>query len=235
MGYNPAIPQANDYLSITQKQTLANYSQMYIQFRNDHVMFDAAEDTNRGKHKKLTFIEQSGDQTTAATDFAWYAKNDAGAPELYGRSESDGTVFKWTKLGRISPALRLEAYVIFDLEGNIIQDKAGNDLKYNVTSVVPAQPLFNGKNVRDDWNVNFENNISTQNYFWVLSAFYGELNEIGNVEDNPFVSTVPYMFGTYGSAISQSKIRVMTKSINGLSTAAQRHTKLVHVQIYTVA
>lgn len=235
MVFNPNIPQASDFVSITQKQALTNYSQMYIQFGFDHVTFDAATDTDRGKHKKLTFPEQSGDPTTAANDYTWYTKNDSGAPELYARGESNGTVVKWTKGARVSPSLRLEAYVLFDLEGNILKNKDNEELKYNITSVVPASPLFNGKNVRDDWIVTFENNITTDKFFWVITPFYRAFTESFNFEDSAFDVTVPYMFGTYANAITNQMIRIMTKTVSGLSTAAQRHTGLVHLQVYTLA
>jgi hypothetical protein len=234
MGYNPSIPQASDFISLTQNQVLANYSQMYIQFANDHVMFDADEDVNRGKHKKLTLVEQSGDQTTAATDFAWYAKNDAGAPELYGRSESDGTVFKWTKLGRVSPALRLEAYVLFDSQGNIIEDKNGNNLSYNVSSITIPNALINGINIIDDWIVNFETSLSTSSPFWVVNGFYGPSQAFPSAV-NLFTSTTPYMFGTYANAISSTQFRIMTKNVNGSSTPSNLLTKLIQLQVYTVA
>lgn len=234
MGYNPLIPQANDFISVTQKQALANYSQMYIQFGNDHIMFDASEDVNRGKHKKLTFVEQSGDQTTGANDFAWYAKNDSGAPELYGRSESDGTVFKWTKLGRVSPALRLEAYVIFDSQGNIIENQDGDNLSYNVSSITIPNALVDGVNIIDDWIVNFENNLSTSSPFWVVNGFYGPSLSFPSAV-NLFTSTTPYMFGTYANAISATQFRIMTKNVNGSANPSNFLTKLIQLQVYTVA
>lgn len=47
-----------------------------------------AGDGDDGKHKKLTFIEQGSDPTTAAAEQAWYAKSTG----LYHRGVSDGTV-----------------------------------------------------------------------------------------------------------------------------------------------
>lgn len=234
MGYNPSIPQTNDYVSLTQKQALINFTEINRQYQFDHVNLTNAVDVDRGKHKKVTFSEQSGDQTTGATDYAAYAKDDSGQPSLYGRPESDGTVYKWTSNGVVAPALRLEAFVIFDIEGNIITNQDNVPLQKNITSVVPASPLFNGKNVRDDWIVTFENAISTDKFFWVITPFYGALTSSFNFEDIGFDSTVPYMFGTYAQAVTANMIRIMTKTVSGLSTAAQRHTFLVHLQVYTV-
>jgi len=234
MGYNPSIPQPNDFISQTQKQVLINYTEINRQYQFDHVPLTDSVDINRGKHKKVTFAEEAGDQTTGATDYAAYAKDDSGQPSLFGRPESDGTVYKWTSSGVVAPALRLEAFVIFDIEGNIIKNEENVELKSNVTTVVPASPLFSGKNVRDDWIVTFENNITTDKFFWVISPFYGALNSGFNFEDSAFDSTTPYMFGTYAQAVTASQIRIMTKTVSGLSTAAQRHTFLVHLQVYTV-
>lgn len=233
MSFQPNIPQASDFVSLTQKQALTNYSQIYIQFGFDHVTFDAAEDANRGKHKKLTFPEQSSDPSTDANDYTWYTKNDSGAPELYGRGESDGTVVKWTKGARASPALRLEAYVLFDSQGNILKNKSNEELKFNVSSITIPNPLVNGFNIRDDWVVNFENNITTDKFFWVVNGFYGpgpSPNLVGL-----YGITVPYMFGTYSSAITNSMIRIITKDTNGLNLGALALTKIIQLQVYTIA
>jgi len=234
MGFNASIPQANDFISQTQKQVLINYTEINRQYNFDHVSLTDSVELDRGKHKKVTFQEQSGDQTTGATDYAAYTKNDGSQPSLYGRPESDGTVYKWTSSGHVAPALRLEAFVIFDIEGNILKNEENVELQNNIASVVPASPLVNGKNVRDDWIVSFTNNITTDKYFWVISPFYGLRNSSINFEDSLFDSTVPYMFGTYAQAVTAAQIRIMTKTINGLFTAAQRHTYLVQLQVYTV-
>jgi len=234
MTYNPSIPQPNDFISQTQKQALINYSEINLQYAFDHVSLTDSVDLNRGKHKKVTFQEQSGDQTTGATDYAAYSKDDSGQPSLYGRPESDGTVYKWTSSGHVAPALRLEAFVIFDQEGNILKNKDEVELKMNVDTVVPSQPLFNGRNVRDDWTVTFENNITTDKFFWVITPFYWAFTESFNFEDSAFDSSTPYMFGTYAQAVTAGMIRIMTKTVSGLSTAAQRHTGLIHLQVYTV-
>lgn len=162
-----------------------------------------------------------------------YTKDTSGVPELYFRPQSDGIVFRATSAGNIAPALRLRAFAIFDLEGNILMDQEGNSLSSNVSEIQIPNPLVNGKNVRDDWIVKFETAMPDTNYFWCISAFYGPFGAAG--DDNLITSTVPYQFGTYADAIKTTQIRVMTKNVNGLSTASQRLTKIVHVQIYTVA
>lgn len=231
MSYDPSVPQAGDFISVSQVDFLQNFNTFQTIFERDHIPPTDGMEVNRGKHNKVLFSEQSSNPTTSANSYTIYTKDLSGQPELYGREESDGTVVKWTKTGRLSPSLRLEAFVIFDTDGNILKNPNDEELKYNISGITIPNPLVNGRNVRDDWIVEFENNISTVNYFWVIGAFYG--NSVN--EQSLFTSTVPYMFGNYGDAITTSQFRLMTKNINGLSTASQLLTKVIQVQIFTVA
>jgi len=151
MSYNPAIPQPGDFISVSQVDILHNYNAIFNIFGRNHKSLDDGMESERGKHFKIGFSEQSSDPYTAASEMSLYTKNLSGVPELYARDESDGTVFRVTKAGRLSPAFRLEAYVIFDTDGNILKNPNDEELKYNVTEITIPNPLFNGKNVRDDW------------------------------------------------------------------------------------
>jgi len=234
MSYNPNVPQTGDFISVSQVDFLQNFNALSSIFERNHNPLEDGMESERGKHFKVGFSEQSGDPTTSANVFSIYTKDNAGIPELYGREENDGTVYRWTKNGRLSPSLRLEAYVIFDIDGNILKNPNGEELKYNVSEITIPNPLFNGRNVRDDWIVVFENNISTDKYFWVIGAFYG-IPGSPVFEQSLFTSTTPYKFGSYGDAVQTGQFRLMTKNINGLSTASQLITKVIQVQIFTVA
>jgi len=225
MSYNTSIPQPGDFISVSQEGILQNFSIIETVFSNNHVSLQDGMIVDRGKHEKVGFSEQSGDPITTGDTYAVYTKDDAGSPEVYARLENNGSVYKWTKAGRLSPGLRLEAYVIFDEKGNILKNPNDEQLSYNVTSVTQNTPN------RDDWTIAFTNNISTANYFWCIGAFYGP----SVLEQSVFTVTTPYMFGTYADAIKVNEFRCMTKNINGLSTASQRMTKVVQVQIFTVA
>lgn len=231
--YNPSIPQASDFLSQSQKQFLKNNSEIARQFAFDHVPLDDPEDLDRGKHKKLVFKEQSSDQTTGATDYGMYTKDTSGSPEVYLRPESDGTPYKFTNGGLPSPGLKLRAAVLFDNQGNILKDKQNEPIAFNVNSITIPNPLSGGLNVQDDWIVNFESDIGTDAYFWVVNGFYGP--PTNQIQSSLFTVTTPYLFGSYSDAIKSGSIRIMTKNINGQSTPTLLFTKIVQVQIYTVA
>lgn len=236
MSYNPSIPQPNDFLSVSQTQISRNFSIIGQQFSFDHVSLDDAADEFRGRHKKVTYVEQSADPTTAANDYSLYTKDDSGLPELYGRNESDGTVVKWTKNGRVSPALRLEAFVLFDRDTNILKNEDGTPLSYNIGSITAATPLVNGKVFQDDWIVSFASNISTANYFWLITAFYkptGNSLVPGNL--NAINTTQPKRSAAYGTYVTNSSIRIETKVTGNNANAAIGQSLILQLQVYTVA
>ena len=236
MSYNPSIPQANDFLSGSQIQIQRNFSIIGSQFSFDHVSLDDAADEFRGLHKKVTYVEQSSDPATAANDYTLYTKDVSGVPELYGRNESSGTIVKWTKNGRVSPALRLEAFVLFDRDTNILKNESGEALSYNISSITAATPLVNGKVFQDDWIVNFSTNISTPNYFYLITAFYrptGSSIVPGNL--NAINTTQPKRSATYGTYVTNSSIRIETKVTGNGSNAAIGQSLILQLQVYTVA
>lgn len=243
MGYNPNIPQANDFISQTQKDILRNYQEINLQFGFDHVMITSA-DADRGKHKHVTFEEQSGDPTTIADEVAFYTKDVSGQPELYLAPESAATVVQATKSGQLIPGLRVEASVTFDSQGNIIEEPTDElneegepirrQLAFNVTSVVPGQPLINGINIHDDYIITFTNNISTVNYFWVVGWALGP--------------TVPALFQTkpvvyhprnsasYATSVTDGMLRLTGYQLNDSVTPKTSigRTSRLNVIIYTV-
>lgn len=64
----------------------------------DHV-YGGASDSDSGKHKKITLVEQGSDPTTAANEAAIYAKDVSGVTELFWRAPSNGTVTQMTVNG----------------------------------------------------------------------------------------------------------------------------------------
>jgi len=92
MTFNPAIPQPNDLLSISQGDLLTNFSQTNTIFAVNHYEFNHATVADRGKHKFCSFPEQAADPSTAANEIALYTKDNGGATSLYYREESDGDV-----------------------------------------------------------------------------------------------------------------------------------------------
>jgi len=229
LSYNPNIPQAGDFTSVTQKQILTNFSNINTQFAFDHVGFLDAVDIDRGKHNKITLPEQSVDPTTAADDNTIYSKVSSGQTDLFSRDESDGTVIKWTNQGVILQALKQEAFVIFDRSGNILKTQDNVEIKNNVSSITK-----NGSSLIDDWTVNFETNISTDKYFWVLSSVF---NVSDNFLNSPFGTTVPFKSATYADSVTAASFRIVTVDLQSAlsgNPATVALTQLLNLQIYTV-
>lgn len=89
MSYNPNIPQATDFLSVSQEDLLTNFTQVDNLFGQDHEKFSAG--SNQGKHNKSTYLEQSSPPSTATNEGAIYTKDISSATQLFFRDESDGT------------------------------------------------------------------------------------------------------------------------------------------------
>lgn len=93
MTYNPSIPQPTDIPSQSQAQFLTNFTQLNTIFAEDHVTFNDASASNRGKHNKSTYVGGT-DPTTAAGEIAVYSKSVTSGVELFMRDQSSGTVIQ---------------------------------------------------------------------------------------------------------------------------------------------
>lgn len=100
--YNPNIPQPTDQLAASQPSLLNNFGAIQAMLDVNHVDFAAA---GAGKHYFIEFPAQSGDQVTAAAEVGMYSKTStlSGAPELYIRKQSNGTVIEFTSAAAASP------------------------------------------------------------------------------------------------------------------------------------
>lgn len=94
MTFNPNIPQANDIISSSQPQILTNFSQLNTLFGIDHVEYNNATAANRGKHTKITYVQQGADPATLVSELALYTKNVGGVPKLFIREQTNGTVYQ---------------------------------------------------------------------------------------------------------------------------------------------
>lgn len=139
MTYNPNIPAANDLISVSQLDLLNNFQSLNSQFgtSGDHVALDAASDN--GKHKKSTYIEQSGDPTTAANEGAIYSKESSltSQTEMYFRRESSGTVIEWTsRLAATNGWTRLPSGILLKWGTDT---KTGNDtVTFPTAATIPV-------------------------------------------------------------------------------------------------
>ena len=91
MTFNPSIPQANDIISSSQPQILTNFTQLNTLFGIDHIEYDNATAANRGKHNKITFIQQAADPAPPAGEIALYTKNVGGTPRLFIQEQAPGS------------------------------------------------------------------------------------------------------------------------------------------------
>jgi len=224
MVFKANIPQPTDIISQSQLDISSNYQAAYEIYGKpntenenigDHVALNDSNEDDRGAHKKLTLNEQSSDPSTLVNEMGLYSKETNGKSEIYYRQESDGDVSQITDNGGISVGgLVLRAYVAFDFQGKIIEverlDSEGDKIKvpvsYNVTNVTPNQALVQGKNIKADWNINFTDNLPTDDYFWVLQSFNDPLFSILS---NKVVQAQPYNSATYSDTVTTSHFRAV--------------------------
>ncbi len=91
MAFDKTKPAASSTLRVSNPEILANFAALETTIDGDHDL-----STPAAGHDKVTFNEQSGDQTTAANEMAIYTKDVGTAPGVYIRPESDGTVVQLT-------------------------------------------------------------------------------------------------------------------------------------------
>ncbi len=89
MSFSPNIPMVGDFLSISQKQMIANFQAINAALFTDHVGLTAVD--NVGQHNALTLRPQGSDPTTGADQCALYNKLVSTVPQLFFRSNSDAT------------------------------------------------------------------------------------------------------------------------------------------------
>jgi hypothetical protein len=82
MSYNPSIPNATDFLSVSQGQIKTNFGQLNTVFGKDHVPFDSTP--NGGLHNHVTIPNVSTDPTLSGNTIEMYMKalTGIGAPFL---------------------------------------------------------------------------------------------------------------------------------------------------------
>lgn len=96
MSYLTTIPNATDFLAISQKQLLANYQAIFNTFSKNHVVLNSVTNTI-GHHTAFTMPRQASDPTTLANQIAFYNKFDANTvPQLFFRPPSNQTPIQMT-------------------------------------------------------------------------------------------------------------------------------------------
>jgi len=254
MVYRANIPQSTDFISTSQINLINNfesvndiYGKTPIENENvgDHVPLTTAQEDERGGHKKTTLIEQSSDSTTLVDELGLYSKDNSDITELYYREESDGTVNQVTDQGGIIVGgLVLRAYVLFDLNGNIIEverldeedEKIQVPVSFNIRSIVLNTPPFQGVVNFTDYTINFTNSLPTADYMWILQSFN---DNVFTQLTNPVVSAQPMNDGTYSNVVTANAFRAFGYNMFKTTVANQspvigRFDRIIF-QAYTVA
>jgi hypothetical protein len=96
MTYDPLIPAANEIISVSQPKILENFTQLNTIFGIDHVEYNNLIAANRGKHTKVTYVQQSGDPATGptVTEIQIYTKDVAGTPRIFVRRLGVGNIYQ---------------------------------------------------------------------------------------------------------------------------------------------
>ena len=188
MTYTRGEPNRNDQGLASQPKLLANNDGIDDIFGVDHYMFSSTAN-DRGKHKGVRFKDQTaiGDPTTAADEFALYAKEDSDSEiELFVRRPDNGTIYQLTKDNALFTGIFPAAAVNFEPDTTI-------QSQYNVASITDDGV---GK-----FTVNFTTPLPDANYEWDIQAMGSDLI-ISGVRSN----------ATYSNSITDSLIKLEFKS-----------------------
>lgn len=191
--FDPAIPQPTDVLSDSQSDLLTNFGQLNTQFSVNHVAFDDGS-SDKGKHKFVTFVEQAAAPTTIGDEYALYALDSNGQPELYAQPERSTSGYQITKEGILYLGITPAAAVNFNNAGTI----QGSAL--NVSSV--SKPGATARFV-----INFTTPMPNNSYFWSISGFGPTSTETvyGQPTNDP----------TYGNSVKTTSLSVDFKNRSG--------------------
>jgi len=203
MTFGPNEPIAKDILSVSQPKLQTNSSQLNTVFSVDHVALDDAG-ANKGKHKKLTFVEQADDPETLADEYALFAKETAGSAEVWARPESNGTAYQLTKAGNLYLGIIPFVAVNFDNDGMVQGSSIGLDA---------GTPITTG--ATGEFTLNFNAAVTTvlagsADYFWNISGFRNSDNLcFGQVENT----------ATYSNSATDTflKIKFVSQNNNGVN------------------
>lgn len=188
MVFKANIPQGTDFISQSQRDMIGNFESVddiwgKRQDANvgDHVPLTNAKIDDFGKHKKTTLVEQALAPGTGANEVAYYSKAVNSSSEIFYEEQSAAAEIQLTSNRKlIQGGIVLEAFVMFDFNGNIIEnereDENGNVLKvplsFNITDIT--------KNDGSDWVINFTTPITTEDYIWVTQSM-NRSNQLGNI------------------------------------------------------
>jgi hypothetical protein len=125
VAYSNNIPLATDRIKDSQEPIRQNFSGIDTFINVNHVGFDLA---NEGKHKHVSFPEQSSSPTTAANEVALFSRESTltSVAELVIRKESDGDVVEFTSAGKATAGwTRLPSGILLKWSSGLITAASG--------------------------------------------------------------------------------------------------------------
>lgn len=209
MTFDPNIPQPEDDMSLSQGDLLTNFSDLNIVYGSsgDHVALNAA--TDRGKHKKVTFVSQGNDPDTDSpatleNELALFALEEGTDTELYLRKESNGTVNQITKNGNLFVNF-IPVFAINMDNSLTVHNSFNYDSGTGVTRLSggsAAHFKFPFSNAVTD-----PSGATTNNYLFTANAF----DTTGN---NPVIGQVPND-SNYGNQVGNNFINIIFRNHKG--------------------
>lgn len=92
-------PLATSRIKDTQQPIRLNFQEIQTSISEDHIPLGSPD---TGKHTAL-HLTQVGDPTTSATELGFYQKNGTGgAPQIFIRRQSNGTIYNFTEVVAIT-------------------------------------------------------------------------------------------------------------------------------------
>lgn len=120
--YTPNVPQASQYIRVTQTPILNNFQAINEWVSVNHVGFSDQE--NYGKHTFTSFISQGSNPNTTSTEMTIFCASSSGSNpyELYYRYPSNGTIVQLTGTtatgGVANPGYAYISSTVFIMWGN---------------------------------------------------------------------------------------------------------------------
>ena len=248
--YKPNVPLSTDFISQSQIDFNGNFDAVHSIWGKplsrdynvgDHIPLTNAKEDDLGKHRKMTLVKQDPIPSPGVSELDLYSASDGTKTELYYRRNGDATGNKITHRSKlIQGGLVLEAYVMFDVAGNIIERTVemedGEDEKipisYNIRSVVNNLAPISG-NYAADFTVTFDNAISTADFFWDIQAFNSvPFGEAIGLESGANIQ--PKNDALYSNTITANSINIFGYKLSG-SLPNFGDVKRIYLEVYTAA
>lgn len=241
MVYRPNIPASTDQLAKSSQEIQENFNEVLQTWTVDHVSL--MEDDKLGKHKKMTFPEQSSAPTTAAGEVAVYSANDVNS-DLYYEQMSAGGSGKLVSNKHVAlGGVKLEAYAVFNAEDGEFYNAPVLEKSEDGGTVVGSR-LAKSNNVSSvdigglvgdtiTINIDADDPLSTADYFTVIEPFY----KTGKANGVYPVLTIKNA-ATYSTSCTTTLLQLqaldMVSGSSGL-VRASNFFSWIKIEIWTVA